>query len=157
VQLASPGWRETFVETLARYELDPSRLVIEITETAAMALSARTIEDLTALRDLGVGIHVDDFGTGFSSISLLRDLPVTGLKFDASFVADLSDGGESAHALSDGLAGLVNRLHLMGIAEGVESQDQHEALARHGWSHSQGYLYAHPQPQPVLGVETPDP
>ncbi|MEO8556180.1 MAG: EAL domain-containing protein, partial [Actinomycetota bacterium] len=150
VQLARADWLVAFTDTLARHGVDPRRIVVELTETAVMSLLAGTRADLAALRDLGVGIHVDDFGTGFSSISLLRDLPVTGLKLDASFVADLSEDDDAANALSTGLAGLVNGLHLVGIAEGVESEFQHRVLIRQGWSQAQGYLYARPSPQPTL-------
>ncbi len=154
VQLARAGWQQAFTDTLARHGVDPRRIVVELTETAFMSLLAGTRADLAALRDLGVGIHVDDFGTGFSSISLLRDLPVTGLKLDASFVADLSEDDDAANALSTGLAGLVNGLHLVGIAEGVESESQHRILLRQGWSQAQGYLYARPSPQPTLTIPT---
>jgi len=152
VQLAHPGWLDAFTDTLSRHGVDPRRIVIEITETAAMALQPGTPTDLAMLRGLGVGIHVDDFGTGFSSISLLRDLPVTGLKLDASFAADLSEDDEAANALSAGLAGLANGLHLTGVAEGVESESQHRLLLRQGWSHAQGYLYARPSPTPIVTI-----
>ena len=148
------GWLQALTDTLARHGVDPRRIVVELTETAVMSLLAGTRADLTALRDLGVGIHVDDFGTGFSSISLLRDLPVTGLKLDASFVADLSEDDDAANALSTGLAGLVSGLHLVGIAEGVESEGQHRVLLRQGWSQAQGYLYARPSPQPTHTIST---
>ena len=154
VQLARAGWFAGFTVTLARHRVDPRRVVVEVTETAVMSLLAGTRADLTVLRDLGVGIHVDDFGTGFSSISLLRDLPVTGIKLDASFVADLSSEDDAASALSSGLAGLVRGLHLRGIAEGVESEAQHRILLRHGWSHAQGYVYARPAPEPLLAIPT---
>lgn len=151
-QFALADWLESFADTLARHGVDPRRLVVELTETAVMSLLPGTVAKLTALRDLGVGLHVDNFGTGFSSISLLRDLPVTGLKLDASFVGDLSDVDDTASALSTGLAGLVNGLHLMGIAEGVETEAQHRVLLRQGWSRAQGYLYARPSPEPVLMI-----
>ena len=152
VQLARAGWLHGFTDTLTRHGVDPRRIVVELTETAVMSLLAGTRADLTTLRDLGVGIQVDDFGTGFSSISLLRDLPVTGLKLDASFVADLSEDDDVANALSTGLAGLVNGLHLVGIAEGVESEGQHRVLLREGWSLAQGYLYGRPAPQPAPSI-----
>lgn len=152
MQFAHADWLHGFTDTLALHGIDPRRIVVELTDTAVLSLLAGTKADLTALRDLGVGIHVDDCGTGFSSISLLRDLPVTGLKLDASFVADLSE--DATNALSTRLAGLVNGLHLMGIAEGVESEGQHRILLRQGWSQAQGYLYARPSPQTTLTIPT---
>jgi len=155
VQLARAGWLQTLTNTLDRHGVDPHRIVVELTETAVMSLLAGTRADLVALRDWGVAIHVDDFGTGFSSLSLLRDLPVSGLKLDSSFVADLSEDAEAPNALSTGLAGLVNGLHLTGIAEGVETEVQHRILLEQGWIHAQGYLYARPSPHPALTIPTP--
>lgn len=104
VQLARAGWLQAFSDTLARHGVDPRRIVVELTETAVMSLLAGTRADLVALRDLGVGIHVDDFGTGFSSISLLRDLPVTGLKLDAGLGAAASPRSSSRNAGSSSTA-----------------------------------------------------
>jgi len=152
VQLARADWLKAFCDTLARHGVDPRRIIVELTETAVMSLLPGTLEELAALRKLGVGLHVDDFGTGFSSIARLRDLPVTGLKLDASFVWGLSEVDDPASALSTGLAGFVNGLHLTGVAEGVETQEQHRVLLRQGWSRAQGYLYARPSPEPVRTV-----
>ncbi len=157
VQLARGDWLKALTDTLARHGVDPRNIIVELTETAVLSFLDGTREDLAALRDLGVGIHVDDFGTGFSSISLLRDLPVTGLKLDASFVWDLTEDDDAASALSTGLAGLVEGLHLTGIAEGVETEGQHQVLLRQGWSRAQGYLYARPAAEPVLTIPAPTP
>ncbi|MBI1376161.1 MAG: EAL domain-containing protein [Frankiales bacterium] len=145
VQIAGRGWREAFLATLREHDVDPGRLVVEVTETAVLSVIDQARDDLRALRDLGVGVHVDDFGTGYSSISLLRDLPVTGLKLDRSFTAHLDDD-ETAGVLSEGLAALAAGLHLIGIAEGVETLDQARTLRRHGWTHGQGYLFSKPKP-----------
>ena len=155
VELARDDWATTFIAAMARHGVDPRRLIVEVTETAVLSLGAHTVGGLTAVRELGVGLHVDDFGTGFSSISLLRDLPVTGLKLDASFVADLAAsaatrdaGGRGADALAAGLAGLVDHLGLTGVAEGIETEAQAEALHRQGWLHGQGYFFGRPAPWP---------
>jgi len=152
VQLGRGGWLKAFTDTLARHGVDPRNIIVELTETAVLSFLEGTREDLMSLRDLGVGIHVDDFGTGFSSVSLLRDLPVTGLKLDATFVADLNEDDDADNALSTGLAALVDGLHLMGIAEGVETEAQHRLLLQQGWSRGQGYLYARPAPEPLLTI-----
>jgi EAL domain-containing protein (putative c-di-GMP-specific phosphodiesterase class I) len=89
---------------------------------------------------------VDDFGTGFSSISMLRELPVTGLKLDLSFVRNLTAGESPSNALAKGLAGLAEGLHLMSVAEGIESEEQAAILTCQGWTHGQGYLFGRPQP-----------
>ncbi len=144
MQLTTPGWAESFLRAIEG--IDPARLVIEITETAVLSMVESTVTDLGRLRELGVGIHVDDFGTGFSSIATLRDLPVTGLKLDLSFVRNLTLGDSSSNALAQGLAGLANGLRLMSVAEGVEREDQARILTQQGWTHGQGFLFGRPQP-----------
>ena len=124
--------------------IDPTRLIIELTETAVMSTRRSLQEDLARLRDLGIGIHVDDFGTGYSSISLLRDLPVTGIKLDRSFVSSLSDPDSASYALAEGLASLAFSIGLIGVAEGVETPVQSAFLRGMGWTHGQGYLFGKP-------------
>jgi EAL domain-containing protein (putative c-di-GMP-specific phosphodiesterase class I) len=104
---------------------------------------------LQSMRGLGVGIHLDDFGTGYSSISVLRDLPVTGVKLDLRFVRDLTLGDSPANALSHGVSGLVNGLHLAGIAEGIETEMQARILGDQGWEYGQGYYFGRPAASPV--------
>src|SRR5665647_1164952 len=124
VQLAAPGWLDSVRDTLTAHRVDPARIVIEVTETSILSLVDSARVALESLRGLGVGIHVDDFGTGYSSISVLRDLPVTGVKLDLRFVHDLTAGDSQANALAQGVSGLVNGMHLLGIAEGIETQLQ---------------------------------
>ncbi|WP_156109929.1 bifunctional diguanylate cyclase/phosphodiesterase, partial [Cryobacterium sp. MLB-32] len=90
VQLATPGWLASVRDTLKARQVDPARIVIEVTETAVLNLIESARQALETLRELGVGLHLDDFGTGYSSISVLRDLPVTGVKLDLRFVQDLT-------------------------------------------------------------------
>ena len=149
VQLAAPDWLAGFREALTRHQVDPHRIVIEVTETAVLSLVGSARLALTPLHALGVGIHVDDFGTGYSSISLLRDLPVTGVKLDLRFVHDLTEGGSQANALAQGLNGLVKGMHLTGIAEGIETKRQAEILRGLGWQCGQGYYFGRPAPMPV--------
>ncbi len=148
VELSARGWLEHVVDTITRYGVDPRRLVVEVTETAVLSLLDGTHSDLVALRALGVGVQVDDFGTGFSSISLLRDLPVTGIKLDRSFVRDLTEDDSPANALAAGVAGLAQGLHLAGIAEGIETEAQRRVLVEQGWVHGQGYLFGRPEAVP---------
>jgi EAL domain-containing protein (putative c-di-GMP-specific phosphodiesterase class I) len=126
---------------LARHFLEPDRLCIEITESALMADPASARAVLHQLRDLGVELAIDDFGTGYSSLAYLRHLPVDSLKVDRSFVAELDSGhAEIATAVID-LAGTLN---LRTVAEGVETDEQAEQLARLGATYLQGYQLARP-------------
>ena len=149
VQLAAPGWLDSVKDTLTAHRVDPARVVIEVTETAVLNLVDSARNALASLRGLGVGIHVDDFGTGYSSISVLRDLPVTGVKLDLRFVHDLTAGDSQANALAQGVSGLVNGMHLTGIAEGIETRMQADILRAQGWECGQGYYFAMPAAIPV--------
>jgi diguanylate cyclase (GGDEF)-like protein/PAS domain S-box-containing protein len=144
VQLAAPGWLDSVRGTLTTHRVDPARIVIEVTETAVLSLVDSARVALETLRGLGVGIHVDDFGTGYSSISVLRDLPVTGVKLDLRFVHDLTAGDSQANALAQGVSGLVDGMHLTGIAEGIETQMQADILRSQGWECGQGYYFGRP-------------
>jgi diguanylate cyclase (GGDEF)-like protein/PAS domain S-box-containing protein len=154
VQLAARDWLRTVTDTLTRHQVDPARIVIELTETAALSVTGLAMNALTSLSELGVGIHLDDFGTGYSSISVLRDLPVTGVKLDLRFVHDLTTGHSQANALSHGLSGLVNGMHLTGIAEGIETELQSRILQAQGWQCGQGYYFARPAATPVTALHT---
>jgi EAL domain-containing protein (putative c-di-GMP-specific phosphodiesterase class I) len=102
---------------------------------------------LQQLRDLGVELAIDDFGTGYSSLAYLRHLPVDSLKVDRSFVAELASGHpEIATAVID-LAGTLN---LRTVAEGVETHEQADQLARLGATHLQGYQLASPMTGPAV-------
>ncbi len=149
VQLASARWLPSFRATLARHGVDPRRLVVEVTETAVLSMLGTTQEHFQALRELGVGLHLDDFGTGFSSISILQELPISGIKLDARFVRGLADDDGPAAALSAGLAGLAQGLHLTSVAEGIETPAQARVLQRQGWRLGQGYLFGRPSAEPA--------
>jgi diguanylate cyclase (GGDEF)-like protein/PAS domain S-box-containing protein len=141
---------ETLTEQVAtalhRYALEPTRLSVEITESALMKDPQSARQVLDQLRDLGVQLAIDDFGTGFSSLAYLRRLPVDCLKVDRSFVAELADGhAEIATAVID-LAGTLN---LCTVAEGVETEDQVDALSALGATYLQGFSLARPMTGPA--------
>jgi diguanylate cyclase (GGDEF)-like protein len=153
VQLLRSGWSSAFLRQVREAGVQPQRLTVEITETSALEISHRTRAGLRTLRRAGVNIHVDDFGTGFSSIALLRELPVTGLKLDASFVRNLTGRKSAANALAAGLAGLADGLGLTGVAEGIEGPLQVERLVALGWRYGQGYHFSPPQPIAALSED----
>jgi diguanylate cyclase (GGDEF)-like protein/PAS domain S-box-containing protein len=131
-------------DALEKSELPPERLHIEITETALIQASRSLLSELHELRAIGVGIVLDDFGTGFSSLSLLRDFPVSMVKIDRSFVTPLlEDAG--ALAIVRAVLGMCGDLDVPVVAEGVENEGQAERLAELGCSHVQGYLFGKPQ------------
>ena len=148
-QLADPALVGAVTGALARHRLDPSLLVLEITETALMGDPAGALATLSELRALGVGLAVDDFGTGYSSLTYLKHFPIDELKIDRSFVAGLgTDHGDSAIVAS--CIQLAHALGLRAVAEGVETETQRLALLDLGCDLAQGYHYAAPLAADVL-------
>ena len=146
-QLAEPDFVEVVTGIIDRYRIPTHKLVVEITERSLLDDNS-TLDRLRALRDAGARIAVDDFGTGYSSLSYLRRLPVDVLKIDRSFVTALDDGTETSEAIVATIVQLANVLKLDTIAEGIETDDQHEILRRIGCRVGQGYLFSRPVPAP---------
>ncbi|WP_406305193.1 EAL domain-containing protein [Streptomyces sp. NBC_00885] len=123
--------------------IEPSSLVLELTESVLMYNDERILREMSALTDLGIRIAIDDFGTGYSSLSYLREFPISILKIDKSFVDELGRSPEQ-YALVEGITHLADTLGLTVIAEGVEDVRQQELLASMGCKFGQGYLFAEP-------------
>lgn len=130
--------------------LNPRNLKIEITEYTAMNDSDKTVELMRKLTSMGLEISIDDFGTGFSSLSYLKKFPVHTLKIDKSFVDTLTEKEEDA-AFVKMIIGIAKSLNLDLIAEGVETKEQLEFLRTEGCRHIQGYYFSKPlAPAPAL-------
>ena len=130
---------------LATSGLDPTSLIIEVTETAIMRDTEATIAVLERLKSRGVRIAIDDFGTGYSSLAYLRQFPVDALKIDGSFIAAAADSS-AARELIHTLIRLGKALQLETLAEGIEQPDQLERLQAEGCDSGQGYMFAKPLP-----------
>ena len=122
------------------------RLVLEVTESVIMNDTEVAIDALRRIADLGVRISLDDFGTGFSSLSYLQRLPASELKIDKSFVAAADADGGQTSALLRNIVALGRDLGLEVVAEGIETQVQAGMLAALGCTVGQGYLYGRPMP-----------
>jgi len=143
LQFADPGLVDTVAEASARAGLPPAGLTLELTESALMADTTHTMSVLRQLSDLGVHLAVDDFGTGFSSLSYLRRFAVDQLKIDRSFIGRLA--GEAADtAMVAAICELGRALGLEVIAEGVEHAAQRSALLALGCRLAQGYWISRP-------------
>jgi len=129
--------------------IEPSSLVLELTESVLMYNDERILTEMSALTDLGIRFAIDDFGTGYSSLSYLREFPISILKIDKSFVDELGRSPEQ-YALVEGITHLADTLGLTVIAEGVENVRQQELLIAMGCRFGQGYLFA----EPVSAEET---
>ncbi|CRI65218.1 conserved hypothetical protein [Thiocapsa sp. KS1] len=125
---------------LARTGIDPKRLELELVEASITEHSAQTIANLEQLSRLGIGLAVDDFGTGCSSLGCIKRLPIRRLKIDRSFVARLMSNADDA-AIVRAVIGLAHSLGLAVLAEGVETSAQAELLIREGCDEAQGYFY----------------
>lgn len=145
VQLAAGDIVEAVPEILRETGLDPARLELEITETALFANNQHNMDALRHLRALGTRIVLDDFGTGFSSLSHVHRFPLDKIKIDRSFVQDMTVRSDSA-VIVETIATLARRLGMGTTAEGIETPEQKEAARRAGCTEAQGFLLGRPQP-----------
>lgn len=143
LELPSRHFVGGLLDTLAAFSLSPEQLELEITETVLLQNPLVAREQLTALSDQGFRIAIDDFGTGYSSLELLRSLPVHRLKIDRTFVTSIVDSPED-QAIVRATITLAQGLGMECIAEGVETVEQSQCLARLGCDLYQGYLYSRP-------------
>lgn len=138
-----------FVQELKRniktYNFKPEWLELEIMEGQMMKKPEEAIAALRQINDLGVGISVDDFGTGFSSLSFLKHMPINRVKIDRSFVSDVPDNHEDV-AIVQAMIALAKSLKLDIVAEGVETSEQRDFLIDNGCVNVQGFYYSHPLP-----------
>ncbi len=143
VQFKSRRLLETVREALKESGLSPTRLELEITESVMLADSDHTLETLHALRALGVRISMDDFGTGYSSLSYLRAFPFDKIKIDRSFIEDVS-ATDANYEIIKAVIALGRSLGMSTTAEGVETEDQLNAVRAHGCDEIQGFLFSRP-------------
>lgn len=142
-QLTDPNYAEILRDELNSAGLSPAQLAIELTESALIDGNPTTEQSLAKLRDLGVRIGLDDFGTGFSSLAYLKRFPISFLKVDRSFVDGLGTD-ENDSAIVRATIALAHGLNLTVVAEGVETEYQLEQLAALDCDHVQGYLFSKP-------------
>jgi len=141
--LADADFAEQLVERLAAHGLPPSALQVEVTEQVLMAASNSALTGLREVRASGIKIGLDDFGTGFSSLTHLRLYPIDVVKIDRTMVSDLS----STSTTRTVVAAIIDLVHAFGkpvVAEGVETEEQLELLAALGCDRAQGFLLAPP-------------
>lgn len=136
---------EQLKKLVKQYELDPSMIVLELTESALMASEVTSLDILTRLRLKGFQLSIDDFGTGYSSLSQLHKIPFTELKIDQSFVANMKKEHESK-AIVETCIMLAHKLNMEVVAEGVEDRETWDLLLAEGCDIAQGYYIAKPMP-----------
>jgi diguanylate cyclase (GGDEF)-like protein/PAS domain S-box-containing protein len=145
VLLNAPGLATRIEAELARHAVPPSALGIEIVESSVLESHAAVVDNLNALRQMGIQIAIDDFGTGYSSFSYLKRLPINYLKIDRSFSQRIpSDPADTA--ICRALLAMATQLKLLAVVEGVETKEQAAYLAANGCSVAQGYYFSRPLP-----------
>jgi diguanylate cyclase (GGDEF)-like protein len=152
VQFKNKHLFETVHGILAETGLPPTRLELEITESLMLNDNEQTLQTLHRLRAIGVRISMDDFGTGYSSLSYLRAFPFDKIKIDRSFMRDLESRGDSL-AIIKAVIGLGHSLGMSTTAEGVETEEQLQAVREQGCNEVQGFLFSPPlEPGEVLAL-----
>ena len=153
-QLESGSFSERVEEMLSRYSIDPASIVFEITESLLLPEGTLSATAIHRLSDIGIIFSIDDFGTGFSSLSVMQTAPIGQLKIDKRFVRDLCLAENSQnepvqdkqYALVDAIISLGKALNLEVVAEGVETEVQGRVLQHLGCRYMQGYYYSKPLP-----------
>ncbi len=147
--LLDPELPEQIAALLRRHGIPPQRLTVEVTESAALVDPERAVASLQALRAAGVGVSIDDFGTGNASIEYLATLPASELKIDRSFITDMLEDSR-AEAIVRSTIDLARNLGLTVVAEGIETDAVMEHLAALGAQTGQGYVISRPLPAEEL-------
>ena len=146
MQYQQANFVNDLLNMLEKYDIRPDEIELEITESIFIEDIAVVKEKLILLRDYGVRISLDDFGTGFSSLSYLQGLPIDTLKIDKSFVDNVEEMG-SGRIITESIVRLVDNLGYETIAEGVETPKQYEYLKGIGCNIVQGFLLGKPMPE----------
>jgi EAL domain-containing protein (putative c-di-GMP-specific phosphodiesterase class I) len=138
-------------DVLRATRLQPGTLQLEITESTVMQSAERAVRVLRMLKEQGVRVAVDDFGTGFSSLSHLQRFPLDAVKVDRSFIASITQAGNGA-AVARAVIAMAHSFGLRAVAEGVETEDQARFLRIQGCDEMQGFLFS-PALSPEQAVE----
>jgi len=142
-QLDQPGFARIVIDTLSRHDFPASKVVLELTETFLARVRPELVEELETLDGLGVRIAADDFGTGFSPLTRVLELPISMIKIDRQFIASAVND-DRALGIVDTLLQLSAALQIDVVAEGVETTEQLGMLRRLGCRSAQGYLWSRP-------------
>ena len=145
IQLQSETFVDHVLETLNRFNIEPGLIEFEITETVLMQQYNHIVDRIIALADIGCTWAIDDFGVGYSSLSLLKDIPISKIKLDKSFVQQI-ETSDSSRKICNIVALLAHELDLILVAEGVEHKSQFDLLTLLAKDELQGFYFSHPLP-----------
>ena len=136
---------EVLTSLIKEHKVDPKHLHLEITESSVMNNATEHIKTINNLREYGFTVEMDDFGSGYSSLNMLKDMPVDVLKIDMVFLGKTDDHKKSKIILNS-IVDMANNLDMPQITEGVETKDQYESLSEMGCKLFQGYFFSKPVP-----------
>jgi EAL domain-containing protein (putative c-di-GMP-specific phosphodiesterase class I) len=136
---------EHLFETMERYQIDPSSIGIEVTESQALQEIDEVSDTFKVLRSKGISVSIDDFGTGYSSFSYIKKLPIDIIKIDKSFVDGIIDNKKDGLLILS-IIEMAHRLNFKVVAEGVETKEQYDALIKMKCNYIQGYYLGKPMP-----------
>lgn len=145
VQFEQPDIFQTVSSLLQKYNLSPSRLILEVTESTALKNLDRSIELLSAFNQAGITVSIDDFGTGYSNLLMLSVLPAKELKIDKSFVTSMLEN-EKSRKLVETIINIARTMEMYVVAEGIETEEQRAVLTELGCDYLQGFLFSRPLP-----------
>ncbi len=151
VELRSPRFANDMITCLARHGIDPTRLMLEVTETQLLGEDAQTLESFESLRHSGIGVAIDDFGAGYSSIGYIRRKFLDIVKIDRSLITGL-DTDPQQHRVAAAILGIVDAFGLDAVAEGIETAAQAEQLRALGCRYGQGYHWCAPLPADAVAA-----
>lgn len=151
IQYRKPDFVSNLMKVLKKYDVDPRYIELEITETVLIKDFVDVVKQLKILKEYGIKISLDDFGTGFSSLSYLKGLPIDTLKIDKSFVDTVLED-HSTKVITEAIVSMVKKLGYETVAEGVETEEQYEYLKNIECDNIQGYLLGKPMPASDMEV-----
>ena len=149
LQYKRPDFVNNLFDLLEKYQVNPKDIELEITESVLIDDFDQVVEKLHVIKDYGIKISLDDFGTGFSSLSYLKGLPIDTLKIDKSFIDTVIDD-ESTQVITESIVSMVKKLGYETVAEGVETKEQFEYLKKIECDNIQGFLLGKPMPEDEL-------
>lgn len=149
LQYKRPDFVNELFDLLEKYQVNPKDIELEITESVLIDDFDQVVEKLHIIKDYGIKISLDDFGTGFSSLSYLKGLPIDTLKIDKSFIDTVIED-ESTQVITESIVSMVKKLGYETVAEGVETEEQFEYLKKIECDNIQGFLLGKPMPEEEL-------
>lgn len=144
--LFNEGFIDQFIQLVLRHDIHPSQIEVEITETTALNHKSELIDILNKLRKHEIRVALDDFGSGYSSLNMLKDFPIDVVKIDQEFFKTTSSTYLRSHIIIEEVIELCHKLNIVVVAEGVETQEQKDFLVKHHCNYIQGYYYYKPMP-----------